>query len=91
LVTPDNKQEENALWIHQDAYISTLNLKKESEFDYQVRIAGNGVFVFVIEGKITVDENELSARDAIGVSETTAVKVLATESSKILFIEVPMR
>jgi len=91
LVTPDNQQEENALWIHQDAYISNINLKKESEFDYRVRIAGNGVFVFVIEGKIVVDGNSLSARDAMGVTETESVQIKATDSSKILFIEIPMR
>ncbi len=91
LVTPDNQQEENALWIHQDAYISNINLKKESEFDYRVRIAGNGVFVFVIEGKIVVDGNSLSARDAMGVTETESVQIKAIDASKVLFIEIPMR
>jgi redox-sensitive bicupin YhaK (pirin superfamily) len=91
MVTPDNKQEENALWIHQDAYISTINIKKESEFDYQVRIAGNGVFVFVIEGKTVVDGNSLSARDAMGVSETESFQIKAIDNSKVLFIEIPMR
>jgi len=91
LVTPDNKQEENALWIHQDAYISSINLKKNSVFDYRIRIAGNGVFVFVIDGKIVVDGNSLPARDAMGVTETESVQIKATDSSKILFIEIPMR
>jgi len=91
LVTPDNSQQENTLWIHQDAYISTLNLMKDSEFEYQVRIPGNGVFVFVVEGKIAVDQNNLASRDAIGVSETTSIKVNAADNSRILFIEVPMR
>jgi quercetin 2,3-dioxygenase len=91
LVTPDTHQSEGSLWIHQDVYISTLQLKKESEYEYQVRIPGNGVFVFVINGKITLNENNLSARDAIGISGTETVKVLATDSSKILFIDVPMR
>ncbi|MDO9258206.1 MAG: pirin family protein [Bacteroidales bacterium] len=91
LVTPDNKQEENALWIHQDAYISSINLKKNSVFDYRIRIAGNGVFVFVIDGKIVVDGNSLPARDAMGVSETQSVQIKAIDASKVLFIEIPMR
>jgi len=91
LVAPDIKQEENALWIHQDAYISTIRLKKESEFDYQVRIPGNGVFVFLIEGKIAVNENILVSRDAVGISETESFKVNAADNSRILFIEVPMK
>ena len=91
LVTPDTDQQENALWIHQDAYISVINLKKESEFEYPVRIPGNGVFVFVIDGKIDVNEKNLSARDAIGVSETASFHIQATDNSKVLFIEVPMK
>jgi hypothetical protein len=91
LVTPDTNQLENTLWIHQDAYISTINLKKESKFDYRIRIAGNGVFVFVIEGEIAVDGNNLTARDAIGISETESVQIKSIDKSKLLFIEVPMR
>jgi redox-sensitive bicupin YhaK (pirin superfamily) len=91
LVTPDIKQEENALWIHQDAYISTIRLKKDSEFDYQVRIPGNGVFVFLNEGEIEVNENNLASRDAVGISETASFKINAADNSRILFIEVPMK
>lgn len=90
LVTPDTKQQENALWIHQDAYISTIDLKKYSKFEYQIRIPGNGVFVFVIGGEISLNENSLSARDAIGISETASVPIKATDNSRVLFIEVPM-
>ena len=43
LVTPDNRQEQGALWIHQDAYISTITLEKGNEYNYLVRIPGNGV------------------------------------------------
>ena len=91
LVTPDTMQQENALWIHQDAYISTIRLQKGTEFEYQVRIPGNGVFVFVIEGKISVYENSLSSRDAIGTSGTESVQTMAVDNSKVLFIEVPMK
>jgi len=91
LVTPDNKQEENALWIHQDAYISTIRLKNESKFEYKIRFAGNGVFIFVVEGKVSVNENIIATRDAIGVTETESVQIKAIDNSKVLFIEIPMR
>lgn len=91
LVTPDNKQEDNTLWIHQDAYISSIILTKKNKFDYQIKISGNGVFVFVIEGEISIHGNHLSARDAMATSETKVVHCEAIDTSKILFIEVPMR
>lgn len=91
LVTPDTRQKENALWIHQDAFISVVGLKKESEVEYPVRIAGNGVFVFVIEGKIEVNANSLAARDAIGVTDTEFVPIRSTDNSRVLLVEVPMK
>jgi redox-sensitive bicupin YhaK (pirin superfamily) len=66
-------------------------LKKDSEFDYQVRIPGNGVFVFLNEGEIAVNENNLASRDAVGISETASFKINAADNSRILFIEVPMK
>ena len=60
LVTPDTDQQDNSLWIHQDAYISTIKLQEEHVYDYQTRIPGNGVFVIVTEGKISVNENTVS-------------------------------
>lgn len=91
LVTPDTKQQSEALWIHQDAYISTLDLDGGVKFTYQLKIAGNEVFVFITEGKTAVEGNELSRRDAIGISETESFQLHAIDASKILFIEVPMR
>jgi len=91
LVTPDNDPQDDTLWIHQDAYVSTIRLQKASEFEYQVRIPGNGIFVFVIDGKIHVNANNLAARDAIGITETTSFEIQATENSRLLFIEVPMK
>ena len=90
LVTPDSNQQNDALWIHQDAYISMINLSKDSSFEYNLKIAGNGVFVFMIEGKSTVEENQLNRRDALAVSETKSVQIKSIDDSKLMFIEVPM-
>jgi quercetin 2,3-dioxygenase len=90
LVTPDNRQMDDILWIHQDAYISMLNLTKHSGFDYKIRKPGNGVFVFVIEGEIAVQDKTLNRRDAVGVSETESFQIQASDAAKVLFIEVPM-
>lgn len=91
LVTPDTQMQEGALWIHQDAWISTLNLQKEKTFEYALHLPGNGIFTFVIEGKIDVNENLLNYRDAIAISGTENIQVQPIEDSRILFIEVPMK
>ena len=91
LVTPDNAQQDNALWIHQDAYISTIRLISGGSVSYNVRIPGNGVFVFVIDGNISVHENELTSRDAIAISDTESIQIQSVNNSRLLFIEIPMR
>jgi hypothetical protein len=91
LVTPDTQQQAEALWIHQDAYISALDLDAGAVFTYNLKIKGNGVFVFITEGKISAEGNELGRRDAIGISETESIQLQAITASKIVFIEVPMR
>ncbi|MEI8049115.1 MAG: pirin family protein [Bacteroidota bacterium] len=91
LVTPDNAQQDDALWLHQDAYISTIRLINGGSVSYNVSIPGNGVFVFVIDGKISVHENALTSRDAIAISDTESIQIQSVNDSRLLFIEVPMR
>jgi quercetin 2,3-dioxygenase len=91
LVTPDINQQDDSLWIHQDAYISMVNLEKDKSFEYKIRIQGNGVFAMVIEGDIKVNENSLKRRDAIAVTETDTVNFESVTDSNLLIIEVPMR
>ena len=68
-----------------------ISLTKNSSFEYAIKIAGNGVFIFMIEGKSLVEGNQLNRRDAIAVSETGSIQFKAIDDSKLMFIEVPMR
>ena len=43
-----------------------------------------------IFGKLTIAENLLETRDAIGISETDSFNIKTEEFSQLLFIEVPM-
>ena len=91
LVTPDNKQADETLWIHQDAFISTVKLEKDSHFEYTVRIPGNGVFVMVVEGNAEIDGKTLGHRDAIAVSDAGSIDINPIANSRVLLIEVPMK
>jgi hypothetical protein len=53
--------------------------------------SGNGVYVFLIEGVITVDGHRLNKRDAISVKETNDIEIVAEQPSKVLIIEVPLK
>jgi quercetin 2,3-dioxygenase len=88
LVSPQTN--EKSLSIHQDAYFKIGKFDKGYKLNLETEIQGNGIYAFLLNGKVVIDGNELSNRDAVGISETNSVSVEFTEDSKILTIEVPM-
>jgi len=89
IVTPE-KMDDN-LWLNQDSYFALTDLEKDKSINYKIHTKGNGIYLFVIEGKISVGDNSLSDRDGMGIWETDDIIVTANENSRILFIEVPMK
>lgn len=87
VVSPEEKH--NALWINQDAYFSLGNFIEATS--YSINFENNGVYLMVIEGKIEIDGNKLSKRDAIEITDTTAFQINILEPAKLLVVEVPMK
>ena len=87
VVAPDNDE---ALWINQDAWFSLTDMSEHEAITYDLHKPGQGVYVFVIEGEVTVDNNTLSPRDAIGIWDVDNIEVKTKNGSRLLFIEVPM-
>ncbi len=90
LVTSIDEEFEGSLKIHQDAVLSRIDLDTNKTFTYTIKSKHHGVYVMLINGKISVENQELETRDAIGISETDRFSITANEDSEILFIEVPM-
>jgi quercetin 2,3-dioxygenase len=88
IVTPERK--DGNLWLNQDAYLSLTDLGKDKSINYKIHTKGNGVYVFLIEGKILFGDETLSKRDGIGIWETDEFSITANSDSKLLLIEVPM-
>ena len=88
IVTPEKN--ENNLWLNQDAYLSLTNLEKSKSLNYKIHTKGNGVYLFLVDGKISIEDNVLMKRDGIGIWDTEEFSITANEDSHILSIEVPM-
>ena len=78
------------VWIHQDAWFSMGSFNQDRETNYKIKKAGNGVYLFVIEGSAQVEEQTLGKRDALGISNTNEINIKATAGSKILLMDIPM-
>ena len=51
---------------------------------------GNGVYVFVIKGKVKIGDQILNDRDGFGIWDAESFVLEAEENSEILLMEVPM-
>tara|TARA_R110002051_G_C8769157_1_gene503162 strand:- start:21678 stop:22397 length:720 start_codon:yes stop_codon:yes gene_type:complete len=78
------------VWIHQDSWFHLADITKETTLKYDVKKPGNGVYFFLIDGAVIIENESLEKRDGLGVWETQSISVQASEGSRILAIEVPM-
>jgi redox-sensitive bicupin YhaK (pirin superfamily) len=81
---------DDALWINQDARFALANLTATNTLKYSPAFPGNGVYLVVIKGKVEVNGQTLSTRDALGISDMLSFDATAIEDAELLAIEVPM-
>ena len=87
VVAPDNAE---ALYVHQDTWFSLGKFEAGKTTDYNINKKGNGVYLFVTEGSVTVGEQQLNKRDALGIYDTDTISITATTDAEYLLIDVPM-
>jgi len=78
------------VWIHQNAWFSMGDFEQGVTQNYTLNDANNGVYVFVIEGSVTINNNVLNTRDGLGIWDTKSMTMDVLENSKVLIMEVPM-
>jgi hypothetical protein len=88
VVSPDVA--DHALNINQDARFSLAQLDEGKSVSYETKFEGSGVYLFVIDGEVKINDQILQNRDAIGISETDQLEIKASKNANILAIEVPM-
>ena len=76
--------------IKQDAWFSMGDFDTERTIEYCMHQEGNGAYLFVIEGEISVADEHLAKRDGIGIWDTKSFSIRATKGTKLLVMEVPM-
>ncbi len=87
VVSPDNPE---SLRIHQNAWFFLSKMEKGFETGYKLQKNGDGVYLFVIGGNITVADKKLNKRDGLGIWETDIITIKVENNAELLFIEVPM-
>ena len=83
-------KDDQGVWVHQDAWFNVGKFAKGASDEYKLNKTGNGVYAFVLEGEVEIAGEKLSKRDGMGIWDTNALTVKATEDARVLLMEVPM-
>lgn len=90
IIKPFEQKEGEAIFIYQNAWFSLADLSDGNTIDYTSKLKGNGAYLFIIEGTVSVNNVHLTKRDAMGITDFDNVTILATENARILIIDIPM-
>jgi redox-sensitive bicupin YhaK (pirin superfamily) len=84
-------REDGSLPIRQDAYFYLGRFIKDTIRKYKRRSESNGLFLFVIEGRLSIENESLHKRDAIGLEVAGETTIQFEEDSYIMLIDIPMK
>ena len=85
------KEDDNGSWIYQNAWMHLGDFTQPTQTSYILPAKDNGVYVFVIDGSVTIGEQKLSKRDALGVWDTENIAFSIEKNSRVLLIDVPLQ
>lgn len=83
-------KDEKGVWIHQDAWFHLGNFEKGRSDIYNIKLKGNGVYAFIVDGDVEINGEKLNKRDGMGIWDADTLDVKALENSRVLLMEVPM-
>lgn len=82
---------DSGVTINQDAWLHLGNFENGFSTNYTIKNKGNGVYVFVLSGDVTINDQKLNKRDGFGIWEVDEFLISANPNAEILLIEVPMK
>jgi quercetin 2,3-dioxygenase len=88
ILSPNPNDE--GVWIHQDAWFHLGKFDKGITQNYDIKRSGNGVYAFVLNGEVTINGQQLGARDGLGIWDTDSLSIAADSNAEFLLMDVPM-
>ncbi len=83
--------EDDGVWIHQDAWFHLGKFDSGVSHDYNLKKQENGLYVFVLKGDLSINNQELTTRDGLGIVNTSTISIKASSDAEFLLMEVPMQ
>ena len=89
ILSPNSDDE--GVWIYQNAWFHLGKFDKGFMSDYNFKAKDNGVYAFILNGNITINDQELTSRDGFGIWDLDKIVIKADSESEFLLMEVPMK
>tara|TARA_Y100000385_G_scaffold104949_1_gene108759 strand:- start:1702 stop:2577 length:876 start_codon:yes stop_codon:yes gene_type:complete len=83
-------KEDQGVWIHQDAWFYLGEFNETSRQKHTIKKENNGVYIFVIEGKVKINDQELLSKDGFGIWSVNEIEMDINSNSKVLMMDIPM-
>lgn len=78
-----------AVFVHQDADVLVSSLSAGAEVEHALG-AGRGVYLYVIEGSVVVNDEAMATGDAAQITNEQAVRIRAGEPSELILVDVAL-
>lgn len=82
---------DDTLKINQQAYVSFGKLEEGQKLNYNLYRPENGIYLFVIEGSLAVNEQILERRDGLGMEQINNIVLGSLDKTEFVVFEVPMQ
>lgn len=83
--------DDEGVWIYQNAWFHLGKFDRDFKADYNLKAKDNGVYAFILNGKVTINDQILSSRDGLGIWNVDKLSVKADSDAEFLLMEVPMK
>lgn len=77
-------------WINQNSKLSLGYFEKGKQVNYTFNPANKCLFIFLIDGSLSIGNENLEKRDALGIWGTAQVELFCNQTSHFLIIETPV-
>jgi quercetin 2,3-dioxygenase len=89
ILSPNANDE--GVWIHQNAWFHMAILDKDFKSSYTLKNKAHGVYIFVLSGSVSINEQTLQSRDGYGVWDVESFTITShSADAEVLLMEVPM-
>jgi len=84
-------EDDEGVWIYQNAWFYMGKFDSDFITSYKINTIENGVYIFILNGNLLINNNEVNTRDGIGFTKTENIEIKAlSQDAEILIMEVPM-